>query len=137
MRIEGDYLYPESPEEAMAFLGKEIEFRNYRVIGPYNKVTLTNVTTIMIDIQSFRISRTVACEALRYREGEPWCEDEDEMIVMYSSDSRDAPAAPINALHKRAIYLVNSANEFRDLSTRCSIDSHSAPAWTSLPQSFG
>jgi len=116
MKLEGDYMYPESPEEAAAFLGKEIEFRNYRVIGPYNKVTLTNVTTIMIDIQSFRISRTVAREALRYREGEPWAcvgdnTAEDIDVGGYIVDEFQARYV----LHKRAVYLVSNAEEFRAL----------------------
>ncbi|HKK21006.1 MAG TPA: hypothetical protein VJ983_05985 [candidate division Zixibacteria bacterium] len=119
MKLEGDYLYPETPEEAIAFLSGYFEQKWDDEVW-HKAVGLQNGDCSNVGVEALRIPIQAVREAIRYQEGEPWCGltplgNDDYEILEVSKQSGDEWSNPFPTLHKRAIYLVNNADEFRDL----------------------
>ena len=112
MKLEGDYLYPETPEEAIAFIDCEVEVDLF-LSGWSGAEAGFRIDFRRLDRpEQYRIHRTVALESLRYRKGEPWCFAMTSGILVGNWEERCVVEL---RFHKRAIYLVSNADEFRDL----------------------
>jgi hypothetical protein len=120
MKLEGDYLYPETPEEAMAFLGMHGDrfLPSGMLWWRYDKIDVAFIAETFRFNQLLRISRTVARKTLCYQEGEPWCrlDDTEDLVVIGNWSAKRSIEFGNTYLHKRALYLLNNADEFRTLS---------------------
>ena len=118
MRIEGEYLYPETAEEAITFL--QCDYQRGGWINDDGSQAWMSERYLEVDCipDEIRIHISVVREILKYRPEEPWCfvgpwgDDEEIRISNYHVFEWGPKTL---GLHKRAIYLVNNAEQFRQL----------------------
>lgn len=113
MKYVGKHLYPESPEEAMPFLGQDVAGQDENNDRMWWAIHGLSVADLVVNPR-IRIHVDVAREALAYQEGETCCYVEDYRGIVIVSEFHPAIPGKL-VLSYRAVFIAHNADQFRAL----------------------